>query len=136
MSCRGKSPDSLNLGRAFFSSSAIRCTVFRTGRASKNLKKERKKERNGNATPLRLRVVNSWDAPSLVRRAPPLSAGEQRRGRSIDRRRRRRRQMRLAGSRVSGNKARKMYALNKVPADRFPELVVSHGGHQVLAAGL
>lgn len=39
-------------------------------------------------------------------------------------------QMRLAESGLSGNKARKLYALNKTPASSFPEVVASHGGPQ------
>jgi 1-aminocyclopropane-1-carboxylate deaminase len=31
---------------------------------------------------------------------------------------------------VSGNKARKMFALNQIPADDFPKCVVSYGGSQ------
>ncbi|CAM9780621.1 unnamed protein product [Ectocarpus sp. 12 AP-2014] len=38
--------------------------------------------------------------------------------------------MRLAESGLSGNKARKLYALNKTPAASFPEVVASHGGPQ------
>ncbi|CAM9789549.1 unnamed protein product [Laminaria digitata] len=38
--------------------------------------------------------------------------------------------MRLAGSGLSGNKARKLYALNKIPTESFPKLVASHGGAQ------
>lgn len=40
-------------------------------------------------------------------------------------------QMRLAESGLSGNKARKLYALNRTPADSFPKIVASHGGPQV-----
>ena len=40
-------------------------------------------------------------------------------------------QMRLAESGLSGNKARKLYALNRTPADSFPRVVASHGGPQV-----
>lgn len=39
--------------------------------------------------------------------------------------------MRLSGSGLSGNKARKLYALNKIPEESFPKLVASHGGLQV-----
>jgi hypothetical protein len=38
--------------------------------------------------------------------------------------------LRLEGSNVSGNKARKMFALNQIPADDFPKCVVSYGGSQ------
>lgn len=38
--------------------------------------------------------------------------------------------IRLEGSNVSGNKARKMYALNQVPPEDFPDCVVSYGGPQ------
>eukprot|EP00904_Undaria_pinnatifida_P012503 jgi/Undpi1/8383/HiC_scaffold_25.g10851.m1 len=38
--------------------------------------------------------------------------------------------MRLAGSGLSGNKARKLYALNKIPMESFPKLLASHGGAQ------
>jgi hypothetical protein len=38
--------------------------------------------------------------------------------------------LRLKGSNVSGNKARKMYALNEISAEDFPECVVSYGGPQ------
>ncbi|CAM9700092.1 unnamed protein product [Scytosiphon promiscuus] len=38
--------------------------------------------------------------------------------------------MRLAESGLSGNKARKLYALNKTPARDFPKIVASHGGPQ------
>jgi 1-aminocyclopropane-1-carboxylate deaminase len=38
--------------------------------------------------------------------------------------------LRLPGSQISGNKARKMFALNTVPADKFPSCVVSYGGPQ------
>lgn len=39
--------------------------------------------------------------------------------------------MRLAESGLSGNKARKLYELNRTPPDSFPEIVASHGGPQV-----
>lgn len=39
--------------------------------------------------------------------------------------------MRLADSGLSGNKARKLYALNRTPVDSFPKIVASHGGPQV-----
>lgn len=39
-------------------------------------------------------------------------------------------QLRLKGSQISGNKARKMYALNQIAADDFPSCVVSYGGPQ------
>ena len=38
--------------------------------------------------------------------------------------------LRLKGSNVSGNKARKMYGLNHLPAQDFPDCVVSYGGPQ------
>ena len=38
--------------------------------------------------------------------------------------------LRLERSNVSGNKARKMLALNQIPADDFPKCVVSYGGSQ------
>lgn len=38
--------------------------------------------------------------------------------------------LRLPGSQISGNKARKMYSLNQIPADKFPSCVVSYGGPQ------
>jgi 1-aminocyclopropane-1-carboxylate deaminase len=38
--------------------------------------------------------------------------------------------LRLPGSGISGNKARKMFALNTIPADKFPTCVVSYGGPQ------
>ncbi|KAG5179072.1 tryptophan synthase beta subunit-like PLP-dependent enzyme [Tribonema minus] len=38
--------------------------------------------------------------------------------------------MRLKGSGISGNKARKLYTFNATPADQLPDLVVSHGGAQ------
>lgn len=39
--------------------------------------------------------------------------------------------LRLEGSNVSGNKARKMFALNQIPADDdFPKCIVSYGGVQ------
>jgi hypothetical protein len=38
--------------------------------------------------------------------------------------------MRLAESGICGNKARKLYAMNAIPAADFPELTVSHGGSQ------
>lgn len=38
--------------------------------------------------------------------------------------------LRLPGSGVTGNKARKMYALNEFPAKDFPACVVSYGGPQ------
>ena len=38
--------------------------------------------------------------------------------------------LRLEGSHVSGNKARKMLALNQIPANDFPDCVVSYGGSQ------
>ena len=36
----------------------------------------------------------------------------------------------LEGSRISGNKARKMLAIHDVPANEFPECIVSYGGPQ------
>lgn len=39
-------------------------------------------------------------------------------------------QLRLKGSQISGNKARKMYALNQIPPDEFPSCIVSYGGPQ------
>ena len=39
-------------------------------------------------------------------------------------------QLRLPGSQISGNKARKMLALNQVPSKDFPRVVVSYGGPQ------
>lgn len=38
--------------------------------------------------------------------------------------------LRLDGSNISGNKARKLFALNKLPAEEFPDCVVSYGGPQ------
>jgi hypothetical protein len=38
--------------------------------------------------------------------------------------------LRLHGSQVSGNKARKMLAMNEIPSDEFPECLVSYGGPQ------
>ena len=38
--------------------------------------------------------------------------------------------LRLSGSQISGNKARKMLAINEVPAETFPRCVVSYGGPQ------
>ena len=38
--------------------------------------------------------------------------------------------LRLRGSNVSGNKARKFLALNEIPVDEFPDAVVSYGGPQ------
>lgn len=38
--------------------------------------------------------------------------------------------LRLRGSNISGNKARKMLTLNEIPADEFPECLVSYGGPQ------
>lgn len=38
--------------------------------------------------------------------------------------------LRLEGSTVSGNKARKLFALNQIPAADFPKCVVSYGGSQ------
>jgi len=35
---------------------------------------------------------------------------------------------------ISGNKARKLFWLNELPEEKFPKLVVSHGGHQSNAA--
>lgn len=43
--------------------------------------------------------------------------------------------MRLSGSGLSGNKARKLYAFNKIPEESFPKLVASHGGLQVSSNG-
>ncbi|VEU36304.1 unnamed protein product [Pseudo-nitzschia multistriata] len=39
-------------------------------------------------------------------------------------------QLRLAGSGISGNKARKMWTLNEIPAEEFPSCLVSYGGPQ------
>jgi len=39
-------------------------------------------------------------------------------------------QLRLNGSGISGNKARKMWTLNELPADKFPSCLVSYGGPQ------
>lgn len=39
-------------------------------------------------------------------------------------------QLRLPASRISGNKARKMLALNNLPSHKFPRSVVSYGGPQ------
>jgi 1-aminocyclopropane-1-carboxylate deaminase len=39
-------------------------------------------------------------------------------------------QLRLRGSQISGNKARKMWALNQIPVDLFPQCIVSYGGPQ------
>lgn len=39
-------------------------------------------------------------------------------------------ELRLQGSQISGNKARKMLALHELPADDFPECIVSYGGPQ------
>ena len=36
----------------------------------------------------------------------------------------------LQGSNISGNKARKFLSLNNLPADEFPDALVSYGGHQ------
>lgn len=38
--------------------------------------------------------------------------------------------LRLPGSNVSGNKARKLYSLNKIPSTKFPSCIVSYGGPQ------
>lgn len=38
--------------------------------------------------------------------------------------------MHLPNSNVSGNKARKFYALNNIPAQEFPDAIVSYGGTQ------
>lgn len=38
--------------------------------------------------------------------------------------------LRLEGSNVSGNKARKLFALNQIPAKDFPKCIVSYGGSQ------
>jgi hypothetical protein len=38
--------------------------------------------------------------------------------------------LRLPHSYVSGNKARKLYTLNQIPPDQFPDCIVSHGGPQ------
>lgn len=38
--------------------------------------------------------------------------------------------IRLEGSGISGNKARKFYALNQIPAEIFPNTLVSYGGPQ------
>jgi hypothetical protein len=38
--------------------------------------------------------------------------------------------LRLPHSNISGNKARKFYALNNIPASDFPEAIVSYGGPQ------
>jgi 1-aminocyclopropane-1-carboxylate deaminase/D-cysteine desulfhydrase-like pyridoxal-dependent ACC family enzyme len=39
-------------------------------------------------------------------------------------------QLRLQGSGISGNKARKMWTLNEIPAESFPACLVSYGGPQ------
>lgn len=39
-------------------------------------------------------------------------------------------QLRLSGSGISGNKARKMYTLNEISASDFPQSLVSYGGPQ------
>jgi len=39
-------------------------------------------------------------------------------------------QLRLMGSGISGNKARKMWTLNEIPAPEFPRCLVSYGGPQ------
>ena len=39
-------------------------------------------------------------------------------------------QLRLSGSGISGNKARKMWTLNEIPAKDFPSCLVSYGGPQ------
>ena len=39
-------------------------------------------------------------------------------------------QLRLSGSGISGNKARKMWTLNEIPAKAFPACLVSYGGPQ------
>jgi 1-aminocyclopropane-1-carboxylate deaminase/D-cysteine desulfhydrase-like pyridoxal-dependent ACC family enzyme len=39
-------------------------------------------------------------------------------------------QLRLSGSGISGNKARKMWTLNEIPAKDFPACLVSYGGPQ------
>eukprot|EP00536_Pseudo-nitzschia_multiseries_P002445 jgi/Psemu1/251633/estExt_Genewise1Plus.C_330038 len=39
-------------------------------------------------------------------------------------------QLRLMGSGISGNKARKMWTLNEIPAEEFPTCLVSYGGPQ------
>mmetsp|Transcript_20040 Transcript_20040/g.49867 ORF Transcript_20040/g.49867 Transcript_20040/m.49867 type:complete len:561 (-) Transcript_20040:103-1785(-) len=39
-------------------------------------------------------------------------------------------QLRLSGSGISGNKARKMWTLNEIPAHQFPSCLVSYGGPQ------
>jgi hypothetical protein len=38
--------------------------------------------------------------------------------------------LRLENSNVSGNKARKMFALNQIPANEFPKCIISYGGSQ------
>lgn len=38
--------------------------------------------------------------------------------------------LRLPGSSISGNKARKMFFLNQLPASQFPQCIVSYGGPQ------
>jgi hypothetical protein len=38
--------------------------------------------------------------------------------------------LRLSGSQISGNKARKMLSLNGIPVDHFPRCLVSYGGPQ------
>jgi hypothetical protein len=38
--------------------------------------------------------------------------------------------LRLENSNVSGNKARKMFALNQIPVNEFPKCIVSYGGSQ------
>ncbi len=38
--------------------------------------------------------------------------------------------LRLPGSQISGNKARKMFFLNQLPASHFPSCIVSYGGPQ------
>ena len=38
--------------------------------------------------------------------------------------------LRLPDSNISGNKARKLYALNGIPAHSFPKLIISYGGSQ------
>ncbi len=39
-------------------------------------------------------------------------------------------QLRLVGSGISGNKARKMWTLNEIPSHKFPSCLVSYGGPQ------
>jgi len=39
-------------------------------------------------------------------------------------------QLKLSGSGISGNKARKMWTLNEIPAEKFPPCLVSYGGPQ------